>query len=225
MASSDRAKIIALEGIDGSGKGLQYKRLCDNLRAQGYNIGKMDFPSYDEFFGKEIGRLLSGNDKANAAELDVKSMSLWYAMDRMAAFRKISLSDYDYVLLNRSTLSNAVYQGARCTEEEREAFIKWIDELEFSQLGIPRPDLYIVFDVPPYQSKLNVAKKGHRDYVGEKADVYEADSGFMACVRDGYLKSEKIFDNVALINCMGEEGMLPPETIEKIVLETIFERI
>ena len=221
MGSSAKAKIIALEGIDGSGKGLQYKRLCDNLTKKGYRIGKMDFPSYDEFFGKEIGRLLSGDDKATAANLDIKSMSLWYAMDRMAAFGKIDLSAYDYILLNRSTLSNAVYQGARCNVDERADFIKWIDQLEFDQLGIPRPDLYIVFDVPPYQSKLNVAKKGHRDYVGEKADVYEADSGFMASVRDGYLKAKNIFDNVVVINCMGEDGMLSPEIIETLVLDSL----
>lgn len=213
--------IIAIEGIDGSGKGLQYKRLCENLESKGYKIGKMDFPSYDDFYGKEIGRLLSGDDKYNAANTDVKSMSLWYAMDRMQAFNKINVSDYDYILLNRSTLSNAVYQGARCKEDEREEFIKWIDQLEFNQLNIPRPDLYIVFDVPPKQSKINVAKKGHRDYVGDKADVYESNSDFMSNVRDGYLKSEKIFNNVVVINCMGKDGMLPPETIENLVMEII----
>jgi len=221
----NKAKIIAIEGIDGSGKGLQYKRLCYNLEKKGYKIGKMDFPSYDEFFGKEIGRLLSGDEKANAANMDIKSMALWYAMDRMQSFSRVEIESYDYILLNRSTLSNAVYQGARCSEETRADFIKWIDELEFNHLNIPRPDLYIVFDIPPFQSKLNVAKKGHRDYVGEKADVYEANENFMSKVRDGYLKSEKIFPNVALINCMGDEGMLPPEIIEKIVLETIEERL
>ena len=213
--------IIAIEGIDGSGKGLQYKRLCQTLENKGYKVGKMDFPSYDDFYGKEIGRLLSGDDQYTAANTDVKSMALWYAMDRVQAFKNIKVSDYDYILLNRSTLSNAVYQGARCEDDEREDFIRWIDELEFNQLNIPRPDLYIVFDVPPTQSKINVAKKGHRDYVGEKADVYEANDSFMSKVRDGYLKAEKIFNNVVVINCMGEEGMLPPEVIENLVMETI----
>lgn len=225
MDKVSRAKIIAFEGIDGSGKGVQFNSLFHILTAKGARVGQMDFPAYEEFFGREIGRMLSGDGAVTAGTVDVKSMSLWYAMDRHMAFAKMDLSAYDYLLLNRSTLSNAVYQSARCAEKDRAALMKWIEELEFEHLGIPRPDLYVIFDVPPRQSEMNVAKKGHRDYVGEKADVYEADKGFMSEVRDSYIKAAEIFDNAVVINCMGAGGMLPIETISGMVSEIIEKRL
>ena len=224
MNEVSRAKIIAFEGIDGSGKGVQFHNITRILTEKGAKVGQMDFPSYDEFFGREIGRMLSGDGEVTANTVDVKSMSLWYAMDRYLAFGKMNLFAYDYILLNRSTLSNAVYQSARCPQEDRQALIQWIEALEFDHLDIPRPDLYVIFDVPPRQSELNVAKKGHRDYVGEKADVYEANKGFMSAVRDSYLEAAQLFENAAVLNCMGSEGMLPIESISEMVLQAIQER-
>lgn len=219
MGTEEKAKIIAFEGIDGSGKSLQYRRLTEALREKGYRVGCMDFPAYDAFFGKEIGRMLSGSEQVTADTVDPKSMSLWYALDRLQSFKNYDLTKYDFLLLNRSSLSNAVYQSTRCPVSERRDMIRWIDRLEFGQLEIPKPDLYIVFDILPAQSKENVAKKGHRDYIGEKADVYEAKAGFMEAVRDAYLMAAEIFDNVTIMNCMAPKGgMLSVETIGEQVL-------
>lgn len=225
MDKSARARIIAFEGIDGSGKGVQFNSIYRILTSKGAHVGKMDFPAYDEFFGREIGRMLSGNSAVTANTVDVKSMSLWYAMDRYLAFEKMDVYAYDYILLNRSTLSNAVYQSARCCEKERQGLMEWIEELEFTYLKIPRPDLYVIFDVPPAQSEINVAKKGHRDYVGEKADVYEADKGFMSDVRQSYIEASQVFENTVVINCMGSDGMLPVESISEMVEQAIIHRI
>ena len=213
MSKSQKCKIIALEGIDGSGKGMQYGILCRNLEKQGYKIKTLDFPSYDGFFGKEIGRLLAGEGSTNAMELDARSMSLWFAMDRMAAFKEINIDDYDYILLNRSTLSNAVYQGARVEKSQRREFIKWIFQLEYKEIGLPEPDIYIIMDVDESQSKINVSKKGHRDYVGDRADVYEAAEDFTTVVRQCYLDVAEMLDNAVIINCMGPDGMRSAEEI------------
>ncbi len=225
MSRTDRAKIIAFEGIDGSGKGVQFEQLYHILTEEGARVGKMDFPAYDGFFGREIGRMLSGNDSVTASTVDVKSMSLWYAMDRMAAFRSTDLSAYDYVLLNRSSLSNAVYQSARCSAGERKALMEWIMELEFVQMAIPRPDLYVIFDVPTAQSEMNVAKKGHRDYIGERADVYEADRSFLSDVRSCYLEAERLFECAVVLDCMGSDGMRPVQEISAEVRRIIRERV
>lgn len=208
--------IIALEGIDGSGKSVQFKRLHARLEAQGLRVGVLDFPCYDSFFGKEIGKMLSNAEGVSAAVVDVKSMSLWYAMDRRMAFNQFDPGKYDVVLLNRSTMANAAYQGSRVSDaSQAEAFIQWIFDLEFKELQIPQPELFFIFDIPTTTSRANVAKKGHRDYVGDDADVYEKDLAFLEAVRKGYHLCAEIFPGTVLLSCAEkDESMKPMEVIE-----------
>lgn len=208
---------VAFEGIDGSGKGVQLKVLEEKLKNEGKKTAVVDFPQYESFFGYEIGKLLSGKYEARADRLDPKSMSLWYAMDRWQAFSKADYSEYDYVLLNRSTLSNAVYQVLRAHDDEKEEMLRWIEKLEFEILGIPKPDIILVFDVPVKRSRENVARKGHRDYVGEDADVYEKNLYFLEKVRNGYVDAAEKFDNARKISCMADDGGM--RTIEDIAAE------
>ncbi len=205
--------IIAFEGIDGSGKGVQLKEASERLSRKGYRVGVLDFPVYDSFFGKEIGIFLSGKEKTTASNMDVKSMSLWYAMDRSLAFNNMDLSVYDIVLLKRSTLSNAVYQSNRTCDEKKRDLIAWIHELEYGILEIPKPDLFIVFDVTTDNSRRNVSLKGHRDYVGDSADVYEKNRELLDKVRQGYIEAAKHFDNVWLLDCTVDGRMRPIEEI------------
>jgi len=218
--------MIAFEGIDGSGKGVQFNFLRERLINLGLSVGTMDFPAYDTFFGNEIGVMLSGSQSVTAANVDVKSMSLWYAMDRWLAFQNFDASKYDIVLLNRSTLANAVYQGARCdSHEERMNLVSWIHDLEFDKLNIPKPNLFFVLDVSTERSRVNVALKGHRDYVGSEADVYEKNLSFLDKVRDGYLNSQKIFENVEIINCTDDDGnMLPIKNISDMLIASLKEK-
>ena len=103
-------KIIAFEGIDGTGKTVQLQRLYERLIADGrYHVQTLSFPMYDTFFGAECGRLLSGSGGVRANEVDGKSMALWYALDRFEAFRDLDYSGADVLLINRYILSNAVY--------------------------------------------------------------------------------------------------------------------
>lgn len=152
-------RVIAFEGIDGSGKGVQIREIAGRLNGLGRKVLVQDFPVYSGFFGKEIGRMLSGEQDVRADVVDPRSMSLWYALDRHEALKGIDRREYDDILFNRSTLSNAVYQSIRTREEDREAFIEWLFELEFERLGVWEPDLYFIFDVTEEQSKKNVEKK------------------------------------------------------------------
>ncbi|MBO7408063.1 MAG: thymidylate kinase, partial [Clostridia bacterium] len=79
----------------------------------------LDFPCYGSFFGSQIGVFLSGSGSVSAADVDVRSMSLWYAMDRVKAFEQFDAKAYDVILLNRSTMANAAYQGSRVQLEAK----------------------------------------------------------------------------------------------------------
>lgn len=194
--------IIGFEGIDGSGKGVQSEILVENLRDKGLKVLVADFPQYKGFFGKKVGELLSGDNEVDAQNLDVESTALWYALDRFEFFKKVDLTNFDVLVMNRSTYSNIGFQTTRVDKDKQLEFIEWLKELEFNKLDIPKAHRTIFLDINENISKENVAKKGHRDYVGDKADVYEDSKDMMTNVQDVYRQLEKTEENFIKINCM-----------------------
>ena len=83
----NQTKIIAFEGIDGTGKSVQMEALRQRLEERGLSVGVLSFPDYDSFFGGCVGRYLTKRDGVSASDVDQRSMALWFAMDRWAAFR------------------------------------------------------------------------------------------------------------------------------------------
>lgn len=218
-------RVIAFEGIDGSGKGVQIREIAGRLNGLGRKVLVQDFPVYSGFFGKEIGRMLSGEQDVRADVVDPRSMSLWYALDRHEALKGIDRKEYDDILFNRSTLSNAVYQSIRTREEDREAFIEWLFELEFERLGVWEPDLYFIFDVTEEQSKKNVEKKEQRAYLKDTFDVYERSQRIMNQARSVYLRLAQEYDNMYIIPCMDENGVFKSiEEIADLVMKKIMEK-
>ena len=169
--------------------------------------------------------MLSGEQDVRADVVDPRSMSLWYALDRHEALKGIDRREYDDILFNRSTLSNAVYQSIRTREEDREAFIEWLFELEFERLGVWEPDLYFIFDVTEEQSKKNVKKKEQRAYLKDTFDVYERSQRIMNQARSVYLRLAQEYDNMYIIPCMDENGVFKSiEEIADLVMKKIMEK-
>lgn len=189
--------LIALEGVDGAGKATQVSLLAKALST----VDVVSFPRYDTFFGRHIRSLL---DSGEAMTLDPRSMALWYALDRAqwAADRKPGP-----VLLNRYTLSNAVYQSARSSDPE---MFDWVLRLEYEELRIPRPDVTVVLDVPPDVSRQRVVSRG-----GD-GDAYERSSALQARVRDGYLAAASRLPDVVVVPALG-----PPSEVHDLVLRAV----
>lgn len=219
-----KTKIITIEGIDGSGKTVQFGKLLEGLRALGYSVETRSFPMYEAFFGKQVGRYLSGEEGVFATEVDQKSMALWFAMDRWAAFADWKDGEYDYLIINRYVLSNAVYQSIRDRDLDRPDIMDWVFDLEYGQLGLPRPDVNIFFDVAAESAGRNVDKKGFREYVGEGRDVYERSMGMQERARNMYRIAAERYDDVCIINCMKGDILLPPDEIAKSVMDLLRER-
>ena len=214
-------KIIAFEGIDGTGKSVQMQKLAETLKSRGLRVLEISFPMYDSFFGDLIGRYLTAKDGVAANTVDGKSMALWFALDRFEAFRTLNYSDYDVLLINRYVLSNAVYQSIRDIDLGKPDLLDFCLELEHVHFGIPIPDLHLVLDVATEDAANNVDKKGFRDYVGNSRDVYESIGSIQTRARKKYAEYAKRLDNVKLIPCMDGETLLSIDTIAKLVEDAV----
>lgn len=220
----NRTKVIAIEGIDGSGKSVQFSLLKEALSARGLSVATREYPKYSSFFGTQVGKLLSGADGVSAGEVDGKSMALWFALDRFEDFKDYRDGEADVLLINRFVLSNAVYQSIRDIDLGKPDIVDWVFELEYEHFGLPRPDAILFFDVATEQAERNVDKKGFRDYVGSGRDVYEASNGIQQRARAKYLECAARYAEISVINCMENGVFLPPERISAEALKTLASR-
>lgn len=207
LSRLDTPVIIGIEGLDGSGKTVQANLLSESLRRAGKRVCTVDFPQYGGFFGREIGLLLSGNGASSAMELDEKSMCLWFALDRWRTIGGLDLGEYDYVIFNRYTLSNAVYQTARKFQRFDRVFAGWIFQLEHTQLRLPVPDVYIYLNSKAELSGENVLKKGERSYT-EGLDVYEKSQALLECCHGIYQELARELPDIQVLDCLDGTGQL-----------------
>lgn len=214
-------KIIAFEGIDGTGKSVQMQKLSEALKKRKLRVLEISFPMYDSFFGELVGRYLTGKDGIAANTVDGKSMALWFALDRFEAFKSIDYSDYDVLLINRYVLSNAVYQSIRDIDLGKPDILDFCLDLEYRHFGIPVPDLQLVLDVATEDAAQNVDKKGFREYVGNARDVYESIDSIQARARKKYAEYAARIPNVKLIPCMEDGKLLPIDVIAKRVEDAV----
>ena len=168
-------KLIAIEGIDGSGKRTQVELLTLTLKARGHSVYSTGFPQYDSWFGKMVGQFLNG-DLGPLESVDPHFTSLLYAGDRFEAKPKLeaALNNGQIVLVDRYIGSNLAHQTARVPPEKRSEFLEWIEHLEYGIYDLPREDLILYLRVPPAEAQKLVAQKSKRSYTNAKQDLLEA---------------------------------------------------
>jgi dTMP kinase len=168
-------KLIAIEGIDGSGKRTQLDLLEKALTASGMQVHSTGFPHYDSWFGKMVGQFLNG-DFGSLDSVDPHFAALLYAGDRFGAKQELSaaIDQGKLILADRYIASNLAHQTARVPPDKRNEFIAWIEHLEYNIYGLPREDLVIYLRVPPAEAQALVSKKSARSYTSAKQDIQES---------------------------------------------------
>ena len=95
-------------------------------------------------------------------------------------------------------------------KKSRVKFFKWLDNLEFGVIGLPRPDLTLVLRVPAKIAQTLVDKKssGQRAYVqGKKRDLHEADLGHLRRAEKTFVEIARTFPKTKLLECT-QRGIL-----------------
>lgn len=205
--------LIAIEGVDGSGKQTQSDRLRDNLIKAGHAVVKITFPDYESRSSVLVRMYLMGEFSPDPKDISAYQASTFFAVDRYASWMtgtwRAHYRNGGIVLADRYTTANMVHQAGKIKDQqERDRFLDWLYDFEFSLYGIPVPDLVFFLDVPPEVQQRIVASRKNKITGGEEQDIHESSALHLAesyeaahyvakkygwvqiqCVRNGLMRS------------------------------------
>ena len=101
--------LIAIEGIDGSGKDSQAQRLEEWISARGLNVFRFSFPTYTTPLGKVIQQALT------ESSFDPHALQLLFSAERMSHKPAIlhALTKASAVITARYSASSTIYPVGR----------------------------------------------------------------------------------------------------------------
>lgn len=157
--------LIAIEGVDQSGKETQTHRLRERLREAGHKVRLLSFPDYGTSIGEEIARALQGEREYGS---DV--MQLLFVANRHERREAILewIAGGLILICDRYRASSIAYGEAFGLDAT------WLEDI---QRYLPRADLTIFLDIEPTTA---AKRKAHG------RDRYESDLSLLERVRSSY---------------------------------------
>lgn len=196
MEEEKKGILIAIEGIDGTGKSTQLRLLADYLRGNGCMVVETREPT-DGPYGRQIRKLYVNRDKYTLEEeLDL------FIEDRKQHVREVvapALAAGAIVLTDRYYFSTAAYQGA-AGMDPAEVF----DKNNFA----PRPDLVILLTMSPAVSLMRI-----RDLRGDDLNDFEQEEQLR--------KVAELFDSFQDPCIRRISADAPLESVEKQLRQTV----
>lgn len=215
---------IVLEGLDGAGKSTQIAKLRDMFLSRGVESEYVHFPRFDApVYGDLIARFLRG-DLGSLEQVNPYLVALLYAGDRASFATTIRqwIAEGKVVIADRYVYSNIGYQCAKIEDAQRRRELReWILHTEYQEFDIPRPDISLFLDVPFAftERKLTSQRTGDdRSYLQGGRDIHEASLDLQRSVRNVYLESADVDNDLIVVDCSTEDGAMASP-------EAIFERI
>jgi len=159
--------LIAIEGLDQSGKETQARRLRAWFEARGRRVQSLDFPFYDTPIGQEIWKGLHGE-----RDYGPDTIQLLYIANRHEFKPKITqwLAAGDVVICDRYTASSVAYGEAQGLDGH------WLASV---QVYLPQPSATVLLDISP---DVAAARKS------KGRDKFESDLPMLGRVRRSYLR-------------------------------------
>ncbi len=205
MIKLSRGVLIAFEGIDGSGKSTQMKKVADLLRNQKYSVIITHEPTHNSPYA----HLIKNKIKKHREKVTPEEELEWYMKDRQWDLEQNILPNLEkkkVVLVDRYYLSSAAYQGAL------NAFsLEYVlEKNSFAR----RPDLWIILDVP-----VSLGQSRIRDRDKKNEDKLEIPA-YQEIVRKNYrlLSKMDIGGKIEWIDASIDENDLT-ETIGNLILK------
>lgn len=208
--------LIAFEGIDGSGKGAQTALLEGRATQQRIRTRTFSFPRYGtNSFSKAVSMYLNG-EFGSTESVSPYLSALLYAGDRFATRTQLldACRTHDLVICDRYVDSNIAHQAAKLPESRRNAFLEWIEDIEYAQYAMPPADLTIQLAVPTTVAMKLIARKSARSYTSLAADIHEADERYLdECTRVYAFLAARAKSQTYVVQSMSPSGLRSPESI------------
>ncbi len=162
--------LIAVEGVDQSGKETQTHYLRERLREAGHKVRLLSFPDYGTSIGEEIARALQGE-----REYGPDVMQLLFVANRHERREAIVewIAGGLILLCDRYRASSIAYGEAQGLDGG------WLDDI---QRLLPLPDLTIYLDIAPETA---VKRKA------QNRDRFERDLALLDRVRASYKRQSQ----------------------------------
>lgn len=199
-------KLIVVEGLDGSGKTTQLSLLRTALEEKGLPVRQIKLPNYGSAACAPVQMYLNGEFGATPGDVNAYAASALYAVDRFASFRLDWQADYEkgaYILCDRYATSNLYHQATKLPQTQWAEFFDWCADLEYTKIGIPKPDLVLYLDMPPLLSRRLLLTRYEGD--AKRQDIHERDLDYLERCREGALFAAERLGWIVL-SCVRADG-------------------
>jgi dTMP kinase len=210
---SRRGKFITFEGLDGTGKSTQMRKLAAVLRAAGHKVVETREPGGTPT-AEKIRKVLLDSSTDGLAPLAEMALMFASRAQHIAEVIEPGLAAGAIVLCDRFTDSTEAYQGSG-----RRLGSAPVRDLHRVLCGNLQPDLTILLDSNPHASVSRARRRNKRNAKGASRghdeNRFEQETrAFFGRVRDGYIAiAKREPGRVVMVDARG----MPQQTHEKIV--------
>ena len=209
--------LIAIDGVDASGKQTQSELLYKRLIDSGTRARLISFPDYGSESSALVRMYLNGDFGSRPEDVNAYAASTFFAADRFASYRRDWRDDYEngtVIIADRYVPSNMIHQASKLPASEKAKFSEWLYDLEYNIYGLPKPDVTVFLDMPPeYAAKLMAERENKIDHSQNK-DIHERNRKYLEasyknavfiserfgwkhvlCVKDGVIRTIEDINN------------------------------
>ena len=214
---SRRGKFITFEGLDGTGKSTQMRKLAAVVRAAGHTVVETREPG-GTLTGEKIRKVLLDSGTAGLSPLAEMALMFASRAQHIAEVIEPALAAGSIVLCDRFTDSTEAYQGSG-----RQLGIAAVRELHRVLCGNLQPDLTILLDSDAAASVNRARRRNKRDSKaatkghGDENRFESETRAFFSRVHEGYVAiAKREPGRVAIVDARGTPGQTHGKIVELV---------